>query len=215
MTPTNDVGWTHARHLPGRFLSRLGYLGKGQMGSALMGSLQSSCFLTGTFWVLPLIYFYLPKSARAYLFPQSVKNHDFCSGPISVDPICLQPNNVERIRNICPDAPRLAWGTANLRTMILDFRGFDSSLVLIVRGWNSQAHREFPGSLESANLSREILRREIGRSEPHPPPHSIRRLLMTHHKWTMASSAKLLNFSAELLNFSAKVKEFWLKLRSY
>ena len=27
----------------------------------------------GTFWVLPLTYFYLPKSARAYLFPQSVK----------------------------------------------------------------------------------------------------------------------------------------------
>ena len=44
----------------------------------------------GTFWVLPLTYFYLPKSARAYLFPQSVKNHYFCSGPISVDPICPQ-----------------------------------------------------------------------------------------------------------------------------
>ena len=43
-----------------------------------------------TFWVLPLIYFYLPKSARAYLFPQSDKNNPyFCSGPISVDAICL------------------------------------------------------------------------------------------------------------------------------
>ena len=41
--------------------------------------------------MLPLTYFYLPKSARAYLFPQSVKTHYFCSGPVSVGPICPQP----------------------------------------------------------------------------------------------------------------------------
>ena len=29
--------------------------------------------------------------ARAYLFPQSVKNHYFCSGQISSDPICPFP----------------------------------------------------------------------------------------------------------------------------
>ena len=29
-------------------------------------------FGIGTFWVLPLTYFYLPKSASAYLFLQSV-----------------------------------------------------------------------------------------------------------------------------------------------
>ena len=28
------------------------------------------CFDRGTFWVLPLTYLCLPKSARAYLFPQ-------------------------------------------------------------------------------------------------------------------------------------------------
>ena len=44
-------------------------------------------FDRGVFWVLPLTYLYLPKSASAYLFPQSVK----ISGPISVDPICPQP----------------------------------------------------------------------------------------------------------------------------
>ena len=43
-------------------------------------------FDRGTFWVLPLIYFNFPKSARAYLFPQSVKTLTFCSGPISVGP---------------------------------------------------------------------------------------------------------------------------------
>ena len=55
-------------------------LGKGQMGSALMGSLQMSCFLTEDL-----------LGARAYLSPQSVKIHYFCSGPVSVDPICSQP----------------------------------------------------------------------------------------------------------------------------
>ena len=58
-----------------------------------MGSLQILClFDTATFWVLPLIYVYLPKIARAYLFPQSVEMRYFCSGPISVHPgCCPQP----------------------------------------------------------------------------------------------------------------------------
>ena len=47
-------------------------------------------FDRGTFGVLPLTYFYLPKSTKAYLFHQSVKMNYFCSGPIRVDPICLQ-----------------------------------------------------------------------------------------------------------------------------
>ena len=51
-------------------------------------------FDRGTFWVLRLTYFCLPKSARAYLFPQSVKIDYFCGGPISVDPICPQPDVV-------------------------------------------------------------------------------------------------------------------------
>ena len=70
----------------------------GQMGSVLTGSLRFSCCLNrGTSWVLPLTYLYLPKSAGAYLFPQSVIMHYFCSGPISVDPICPQPNNAREV----------------------------------------------------------------------------------------------------------------------
>ena len=47
-------------------------LGEGRMGSALMGSPQTSVvFDGGTFRVLPLTCFYLPKSARVY--PKSVK----------------------------------------------------------------------------------------------------------------------------------------------
>ena len=56
-------------------------IGKGQMGSAPMGSLQFVIlFDRGTFGVLPL----------TYLFPQSVKINYFCSGPINVDPTCPQ-----------------------------------------------------------------------------------------------------------------------------
>ena len=59
-------------------------LGQGQMGSALMGSLQGFRLLTGTFWGLPLAYFNLPNRAGAYcLFPKSVKSDYFCSDPIS------------------------------------------------------------------------------------------------------------------------------------
>ena len=54
--------------------------------------------------------------------------------------------------------------TANLRTKILDFRGFDSSRILSFKGWNSHIHGEFPGSFESTNLSRDNLSRESGRS---------------------------------------------------
>ena len=46
----------------------------------------------GTFWAFPLTYFRLPKSARAYLFPNQSKIHDFCSGPITFDPICPRPS---------------------------------------------------------------------------------------------------------------------------
>ena len=60
-------------------------------------------FERGTFWVLQLAYFYLPKSARAYLFLQSVEIHYFCSGPISVDPICRQPKDPNRAKP-CPQA---------------------------------------------------------------------------------------------------------------
>ena len=74
--------------LPARF-------GMGQMGSALMGSLQmvfGQRDLLGT----PVNLFVFPKSARAYLFPQSLKLCYLCSGPISVDTMCPQPNSVQR-----------------------------------------------------------------------------------------------------------------------
>ena len=64
---------------------------KGTNGLSTNGVTANFVFFDrGTFGALPLTYFYLPKSARAYLFPQSVKIPYICSGPISVDPICPQ-----------------------------------------------------------------------------------------------------------------------------
>ena len=54
-------------------------------------------------------------------------------------------------------------GTANPPTNIVDFKGFDSSIILILKGWDSQAHREFPGKLESSNVRRDNVSSEIGR----------------------------------------------------
>ena len=47
---------------------------------------------------------------------------------------------------------------------VMDFRGFDSSIISIVKGWNSQAHMEIPGEFESSSLSREHISREIWRT---------------------------------------------------
>ena len=55
----------------------------------------------GLFWVLPLTYFYLPKSARAHLFPQSVKIHEIRSDPISADPSCPFPTRASDLRRGC------------------------------------------------------------------------------------------------------------------
>ena len=69
-------------------------LGKGQMGSALMGALQTSCFDRGTFWVLPLTHFCLPNSARAYLLPQSVKiRYTFAAAPLVLTPFVRNQAN--------------------------------------------------------------------------------------------------------------------------
>ena len=70
-------------------------------------------FDRGTFWVFPFTYFlYHPNSARAYLFPQPIKIHYFCSGPASVDPMCPQPNRIPRAEK---DVPAVAFWATNGR----------------------------------------------------------------------------------------------------
>ena len=45
--------------------------------------------------------------------------------------------------------------TANLRTKIPDFRGFDSSMILSLRGGIQMPMGNFPRKIESTNLSRD------------------------------------------------------------
>ena len=61
---------------------------KGTTGVSTNGVTANVMFLfnRGTFRVLPLTYFYLPKSARAYLFPQSVKFITFAAAPLVLTP---------------------------------------------------------------------------------------------------------------------------------
>ena len=74
---------------------------KGTTGVSTNGVTANFIFLgRGTFWVLPLTYFYLPNRARAYLFPRSVKIRYFCSGPITADPICPQPITADFYFNV-------------------------------------------------------------------------------------------------------------------
>ena len=64
---------------------------KGTNGVCTNGVIANvSLFDRGTLGV-PLTYLYLPKSARAYLFQQSINIIYIFSGPISVDLICPQP----------------------------------------------------------------------------------------------------------------------------
>ena len=79
---------------PAPWLRRLGGDRQGTNGVSTTGVTAQFMFFDRDFWVLHLAYFYLPRSARAYLFPRSVKIHYFCSGPISVDPICPQPRRI-------------------------------------------------------------------------------------------------------------------------
>ena len=61
----------------------------------------------------------------------------------------------------CAIARRKHHGTANLRTKILDFRGFDSSRILI-EGEEFPGPGEFPGKFESSNLIGVILVGRLG-----------------------------------------------------
>ena len=57
--------------------------------------------------------------------------------------------------------------TASLRTKILDFRAFDSSIIyMFSSGILMSIRRESTGMFDSTNLSRDKLSREIGRIWP-------------------------------------------------
>ena len=90
------------------------FFGKGRMGSALKGSLQISSFVTDLLGT-PVNLFYIPKSARAYLFPQRVKMYYFCSCPISVDPMCPQPRFTPSAERSSRGSPSSCWRAVAFR----------------------------------------------------------------------------------------------------
>ena len=65
-------------------------------------------FDRGTFWVLPLPYFYLPKSARAHLFPQSVKIRTSAAASLVLTPF---------VRNQCEHSLPIAALPVRLRAL--------------------------------------------------------------------------------------------------
>ena len=71
----------------GRPAVRLSQARKGANGISTNGVTTNFMFVDrGAFWVLPLTYFSLTKSARAYLFPQSVKIVTFAFAPLVLTP---------------------------------------------------------------------------------------------------------------------------------
>ena len=64
--------------------------------------------------------------------------------------------------------------TPNLPTSIVDFRGLDSSTILISRGGILTSIGDLPEKFESSNLSRDNVSREIGRTTG--PREAISRL---------------------------------------
>ena len=67
-------------------------LAQGQMGSALMGSLQISCFLTEwLFWGTPVNLCLSSQKCQGVPFSPIRQKLLLCSGPISADPICPRP----------------------------------------------------------------------------------------------------------------------------
>ena len=69
---------------------------------------------------------------------------------------CRKPHPAGRVAFLLPGAKLRdeIRESVNLRTNIMDFTGFDSSrITLNLKGWNSKAHREVPGKLESSSLS--------------------------------------------------------------
>ena len=61
-------------------------------------------------------------------------------------------NKLDEVSNVFCQ-PLMRWDpTANLRTNIMDFRGFDSSIILILRGGIPRPIGDFPESLSQAML---------------------------------------------------------------
>ena len=86
-------------------------VGKGQMGSALMGSLQISCFLTeGPFGYSALPTFILPKVPGRTFFPNLSKIITFAAAPLVSTPFVRDQDARQHCHEICRDSAQVATG---------------------------------------------------------------------------------------------------------
>ena len=86
------------------------------------------CFDRGTFWVFPLAYFYLRRSARAYLFPEPSKLITSAAAPLVLTPF-VRNHNLSKIHShfaadpfccgqVCPPTRRSRMPSSALRNML-------------------------------------------------------------------------------------------------
>ena len=106
-------------------------------------------FDRGTFGVLPLTYFCIPRSTRVYLFPQSVKINHFCSGPISVDPPFVRNQGYAQVLGAPPRH------TPVLRTVQTSctFVGSTRSGSFTCKGRNPSRYRQLTRKFDPKDLS--------------------------------------------------------------
>ena len=72
-----------------------------------------------------------------------------------------------------PVDPECLLAYVNLRTNIMDFRGFDSSIILILRGGILMSIEDFPKSLSQTILVGIMLVGRLGVHGPHSPDDRI------------------------------------------
>ena len=75
----------------------------------------------------------------------------------------------DMIQHNIASAPKGGSSAADGTAHLFGFQRVRLKHNLMFRGWNSHAHREFQTKSESRNLSRDNLRREIGRNCAHNP----------------------------------------------
>ena len=111
---------------------------KGTNGVSTNGVSANYSFLTRTFWVITSVHRLLySKKCQGVLFPQSVNKYCFCSGPISVDPICPQPT-YSRVRLARSGYHACASVRAPLRRVLCRARGRAGNITASLRTNNQE-----------------------------------------------------------------------------
>ena len=114
------------------------------------------------------------REGNCFVISLQITHKHIDYGRFANDICCLYPAMTEDLGADSMDSQDLGpWpqpqlgpsAKVNLRTKILDFRGFDSNIIFNFEALNSHVHGKFPGKFESTKVigaSRDNLSREIG-----------------------------------------------------